>query len=143
MVIAPREFAGHVARRALARWSGNDALLGHDHDRFDPERSVLDALPLGVGYLDTDRRFRFVNASYAEIHHRAPTDFVGRHIADMLGPARYHGIRVHLDTAFAGTRATVDVVSTDDAGDVAHQLVHYVPDPAVDGKIRGVIVLVN
>lgn len=69
---------------------------------------------------------RFVNAWYAARHQRPRADFVGRHVAEILGPARYHDARPHLDAALAGTRTSFEVASTSDAGRVRHHTVQTV-----------------
>ena len=54
---------------------------------LDPEAllSILDAIPARLAYMDGRRRYRFVNAEYAQAVHARPEELLGRSAAQVLG----------------------------------------------------------
>jgi PAS domain S-box-containing protein len=61
---------------------------------------VTDALPVLVSYIDTERRYRFVNAEYERWFGALP--MVGRHMSDVLGASAYASVQGRVSRALAG-----------------------------------------
>ena len=82
-------------------------------------------------------KYRFVNQRYAALYKRQPSDVIGKHPKDVLGPdvfARSHG---NMRRAIAGETVTFDL----DLGDKTVEVVYYpdVPHPGVAQGFVGVI----
>ena len=62
--------------RVLGRLASSEQLL----------RLVTDTAPQLIYYIDSGRRYRFVNRPYAERYGLAPADIAGRHVAEVVTP---------------------------------------------------------
>jgi PAS domain S-box-containing protein len=105
-------------------------------------RLVIDGLPGMVFYVDRDKRYRFANRAAQEWFARPPQDFDGRKISDVLGESAFECGRERVDRALAGEEVEADLHNRypDRERDVH---VHYVPDRAPDGEIRGMVAFVR
>jgi PAS domain S-box-containing protein len=105
-------------------------------------RLVIDGLPGMVFYVDRDKRYRFANRAAQEWFARPPQDFDGRKISDVLGESAFECGRERVDRALAGEEVEADLHNRypDRERDVH---VHYVPDRAPDGEIRGMVSFVQ
>jgi PAS domain S-box-containing protein len=63
---------------------------------------ITDSLPLLVAYVDSDRRYRFVNRHYETWFGRPVHDFVGLSVAELVGASAYELVQEHIDAALAG-----------------------------------------
>ncbi len=105
---------------------------------------VIDGLPGLVSYLDRDLRYRFTNRGYAEWFGRSITAFRGKTAREALGEQIYPISLPYLERALRGE--TVEYEAT-------HQFrpehaprdvrIHYKPDQAADGSVRGIVVMVE
>lgn len=46
-------------------------------------RSVIEAMPIGLAYLDSTMAFKWVNTTWAKAFHLAPTDFLGKAYSEL------------------------------------------------------------
>jgi PAS domain S-box-containing protein len=105
-------------------------------------RLVIDALPGLVLYLDRDYRYRLVNRTAAEWFQRPPSDIVGHKVAEVLGEAIAKVVRERADRALAGEPVVFDgPIRYPDREREVH--LHYVPDRGPDGRVRGMVSLVQ
>jgi PAS domain S-box-containing protein len=107
----------------------------------DELRSVTDAVPLLISYVDRDQRYGFVNQAY-EVWFGRPRDQInGRLVADVLGPA-YGQVRPRLEEALAGARVSFESrMDYPDLG-LRDTQVDYVPRLDQQGAVIGVYVVV-
>jgi PAS domain S-box-containing protein len=117
------------AERALAR---SEAEL----------RTITDALPLMVGYVDRDLIFRFVNRYYEGAFGRPIDTIIGRHIRDLLGESQYQERLPLIARALAGEAVHCDTEVM--LADGVHRIMElrYMPRIADDGSVAGFHVLV-
>ena len=105
-------------------------------------RIISDSLPVLIAYATPDRCYRFNNRAYETWFGTSPESLAGRPMEDVLGPAAYAGVKVHLDRAFAGETARFRS-RLDYAGlgprDVSGTYVPHV----VDGQVHGIVILVE
>jgi PAS domain S-box-containing protein len=98
---------------------------------------VIDAMPMFISYVDTDRRFQFTNKIYQE---RYEENTEGRHIEEVLGEPAYRAISKYVDKALAGEtvsyEAEIPIQGTELFMDVT-----YIPDSAEDGRVKGFFVM--
>ncbi len=67
-------------------------------------RIVTDRAHVGLVVINSDRRYTFANAAYAEIFNLSSRDLLGKTVAEILPSVYYHHIRPRLDEAFTGKR---------------------------------------
>jgi PAS domain S-box-containing protein len=128
-----------AANEMVAQRRGHERAL-EESRRF--VRSIADALPLLILYLDRERRFRFANRLHREWTGLAEADVLGRHVGEVLVPGRYELIAPALEAAYRGEPRELDVTPPDQTGPLRHIHVHFLPDPEPDGTgLRGIIVL--
>jgi len=71
-------------------------------------RLITDAVPVLIGYLDADRRYRFVNQKYAEWFGAPAEPFLGRAFGEMLEPTLARRLLRHVDAALSGQSTHVE-----------------------------------
>ena len=67
-------------------------------------RTITDALPLRVAFVDTALRYAFVNAQFERVHGRRRHEIIGSFIADVIGKEAYERRRERIDRALKGKR---------------------------------------
>ncbi len=71
-------------------------------------RLITDTIPVLIGYLDADRRYRFVNQKYAEWFGVPAETFLGRAFGERLEPALAQRLRSQVDIALSGQSTHVE-----------------------------------
>src|SRR4030095_1909755 len=71
---------------------------------FSQILAVADALPIMIGFIDRDERYRFVNRALADWFERPRKDILGRRMNEMLGEEDYRARQPLVAAAFAGER---------------------------------------
>ena len=100
-------------------------------------RGITDNIPLLVGYIDRERRYRFNSRYYEAWLGRPLSEITGHTVAEVLGPEAWATMGAKLDQAFAGERVDYDLEFTDRAG-TRHVRGSYVPDIDESGQVVGV-----
>ncbi|TPG63795.1 sensor histidine kinase [Hymenobacter nivis] len=67
-------------------------------------RDITDALPVLIGYLDRDEKYRFASEAYRAWFHQDPTALLGQPIRQVAGEIAYQNIRGYVAQALAGER---------------------------------------
>lgn len=119
--------SGARAASALARAEASEERL----------RRITDNIPLMVGYIDRERRYRFNSRYYETWSGRPLAEITGRTVAEVLGPIVYAQVAPNLERAFAGERVDYDVEVPGPDG-VRYVRGSYIPDRGPDGSIAGV-----
>jgi PAS domain S-box-containing protein len=117
--------------------------LGGETFDFSAMLAIADILPVMVGYLDRDLRYRFVNKPLAEWIDLPRSQILGHPIADVVGDDGFAARQPLLEQALAGERSFF--ASTFDhptRGEVAIQT-DYVPWADPGGQVRGIIILLQ
>jgi PAS domain S-box-containing protein len=106
-------------------------------------RTITDALPVLISYIDTDQRYRFANHAYEEWFGQPRSEIIGRRVKDILGPAAYQTIAAHIEAVLAGRPVTFEHVRH--YKHVEPRVVYgtYVPDIALDGRVLGFFALIT
>lgn len=100
-------------------------------------RGITDNIPLLVGYIDRERRYRFNSRYYETWLGRPLSEITGHTVAEVLGPEAWAIMGAKLEQAFAGERADYDLEFTDRTG-TRHVRGSYVPDIDESGQVVGV-----
>ena len=101
---------------------------------------INDGLPALIGQLDTELRFRYMNAHYRRILGEASAKAaIGRTFAEVMGEAVYEHRKPYFDRALQGERVSFD--ATIDTLGGTRLLSHvYTPEIGADGRVHGVFV---
>jgi diguanylate cyclase (GGDEF)-like protein/PAS domain S-box-containing protein len=103
-------------------------------------RTIADNLPVLIGYVDADERYRFVNKTYESWFGGSAPDYVGRTLREVMGEEDYFARKPDIDAALAG-----EVVSSErrTRSHLREQYAHFtfLPHQDADGKVLGFHVL--
>ncbi len=104
---------------------------------------IVDAVPVLISYVDSRGRFQMVNGRHEEWFGVDREELQGRSVRDVLGEAAWVRVEPHLGKALAGEAVWFEDQLTFRVGEARHVHVEYVPDHAPDGRVRGVVALVQ
>ena len=124
-----REVAERTARldAALQRAEASERFL----------REMSDRIPLRVSYLDTGRRYQFVNEAHCQRFGRSREEIVGRTREEIIGQPTPADVLAHIDAALAGQPQRYEFVEDLGQGRAVIEA-HIIPDRCEDGTVRGV-----
>ena len=105
-------------------------------------RSIADALPLLISYVDKEQRFRFVNQQYEIWFGRPLEDILGRTLSEVMGPAMYEQRRSFIERALAGEFLSYEVGFDRPIGAAVTEVVH-VPHRDDAGRVVGFYAVVR
>ncbi|RDV14508.1 PAS domain S-box protein [Pontibacter diazotrophicus] len=103
---------------------------------------ITDALPVLIGYLDKEEKYRFANKAYEAWFNQKPEELLGRPVREVVGEKAYQGVKVYIERALAGERLDFESRMPYREDFVKHIRTSYVPDFR-DGKVAGFYTLVN
>ncbi len=105
-------------------------------------RLITDSLPVLIGYLDKEEKYRFANQAYREWFNTEPANLLGKPVRQIIGAAAYKGVKNYINRALSGERLDFEATMPYRENFVKHIRTSYVPD-IKDGKVRGFYTLVN
>jgi len=120
-------------------FSGFIALLrGRERDE-SRRRLMMDALPLGVAYVDRHRKYAYANAQYAEACGLSADEIVGRPMPQLYVPATFEDIRHRYAGVWHGERLSLQTRMPLKSGNGPRDLqFDLIPDTTADGSVMGV-----
>jgi len=68
----------------------------------DAMRVILDAADIPINYCSADRKFLFVNRTYAAWYGKTPEEIIGKSLVDLLGEEGHETIRPYYERALKG-----------------------------------------
>ncbi len=104
-------------------------------------RLYTDNIPVSVAYLDTARRYVFVNKTFLEVRGKRFEEVVGHTSAEVLGQAAADELEDMSSRVLAGETATYERQMTLPTGEKRWILGRAVPDRGPDGLVRGMYVV--
>ncbi|PKV76017.1 PAS domain-containing sensor histidine kinase [Pontibacter ramchanderi] len=105
-------------------------------------RLITDALPVLIGYLDKEEKYRFTNKAYEAWFPGKASDLLGRAVRDIVGEKAYSGVKQYIDRALAGERLDFESRMPYREDFVKYIQTSYVPDIR-DGEVAGFYTLVQ
>ncbi|HET9208605.1 MAG TPA: ATP-binding protein, partial [Burkholderiaceae bacterium] len=99
-------------------------------------RTIADNLPGRIVYWDRDMRCLFANRFYCEWFGFRREDIVGRTVGEIFPATRWRPVEPQIQAVLAGEPQLFEREETDQKGNPATTLVHFLPDLA-DGQVRG------
>ncbi len=104
-------------------------------------RTVTDAFPALISYVDRDLRYRFVNATYERWLGVPAARILGQRAPEMLGEEALAVRRDSAERALAGETVTYEAELPFPDGQTRHIDFTYVPDVDENGDVRGFFAL--
>ncbi len=104
-------------------------------------RSIADAMPALVAYVDQDLRYRFANAEYRSWFDTGPEGVTGKHVREVLGETVAAQVMPHVQRALAGEDVRFETQAQYRHGSRWIDA-HYVPHRDEHGQVLGLFVLV-
>jgi diguanylate cyclase (GGDEF)-like protein/PAS domain S-box-containing protein len=104
-------------------------------------RLFTDNIPVAVAYLDTQRRYVFVNRTFADMRGMTREEIVGRTTAEVLGEAAAAELRPLVQRVLAGETTTDERERVMPSGEKRWIQGRTVPDRGPDGTVRGMYVV--
>lgn len=106
-------------------------------------RTITDAVPALIGYVDSDGVYRLNNRSYETWFGYRREEMTGQPISRVLGPAAWEKVRPRLERALAGEEVQYEDRLPYAGGGSRWVQVAYTPDRDAEGRVRGVVILVT
>lgn len=106
-------------------------------------RTITDALPVLISYIDRDLIYRFANSAYQDWFGRSPDDIVGCHLREVLGEHSYAERLPLIERAMAGEPIVSEGRLTHRDGSFHRADIRYLPRVGDDGEVLGIHVLVS
>ena len=128
-----------VERAAVAQGLPN---LGVSFD-FSQILAVADALPIMIGFIDREERYRFVNRALADWFELPRREILGRALNEMLGEEDFRARQPLVAAAFAGERQWFAADFHHPTRGLLAVQADYVPQMDSRGNVVGMILLVQ
>ena len=101
-------------------------------------RTITDAMPALISYVDVEERYQFVNKAYAGLVSRPVEAIVGRHMAEVLAPELYARREAFVERALKGEHVEFETeITTEGMLPPRFAQVSFVPHIGEDGQILG------
>ncbi len=100
-------------------------------------RTLADGFPGLFCYVDCGYVVRFISTRYAEHFGQPREQLVDRHLADLIGQARFLAGKAIYDAALAGRSHSFEDTRRMPDGSPRHYAITYHPDRDVRGEVRG------
>lgn len=116
----------------------NGPAASHRTRRINPFSAVVaDALPLLIGYIDWEQRYRFVNLAYEQWFDLKRGDIEGRTLSEILDEETYARVAPNALRALAGETLRYDSILSFRQAEPREIEALYVPDVGADGAVAG------
>lgn len=99
-------------------------------------RTVADAIPALIAYIDRDLRYRFSNEHFRTLLGHDPRNMLGKTVFEVLGPEFAASLARHGETALRGQRVHYEREGLHN-GVMRQMMGDLVPDIAADGSVAG------
>ncbi|MCQ4321522.1 PAS domain-containing protein [Stutzerimonas stutzeri] len=104
-------------------------------------RLITDALPVLIGYVDRDERYRFSNRHYENWFGQTPESLYGKHLPEVIGEQAYSIRRPQIKDALAGKEVLFEASMPHRDGQLRQASMHYLPRRDGEGQVLGFFVL--
>jgi len=106
-------------------------------------RFITDHAPVMIAQCDKEKRYTFVNQSYAEIFGMQPHELNGKYAKDILGDQAFADASPHMDIALSGRDSVYDLKLPTTATGPNVVSVHYSPERDDSGRVVGFIAAIS
>lgn len=106
-------------------------------------RSMADALPVCISFIDSEVRYRFNNSTYEEWFRVTRSRLAGQKMENVLGAEAYRTIKGYVDQALAGVATHFEMEVPYETAGARHVEVDYVPHFGRQGSVLGFFALIQ
>lgn len=113
---------------------------------YDPavHEIILDSLQERVAVFDLDYRYIYCNRRNAEFHNKRPSDFIGRHLLDMIDHHRFQTrAKPRIDQCFGGARLSYTYEAADAHGRMFEINCRMTPLKGPGNAIAGAVLILG
>ncbi|NBF06232.1 PAS domain-containing protein [Pseudomonas sp. Fl5BN2] len=103
---------------------------------------IINAMPVLIGYVDRDERFRLNNSAYLDWYGLTPQELYGKTIREVLGDEIYATRAENIAAALTGKPCSFEANSPHRDGRPRYALMKYLPRYGGDGAINGFYIFV-
>ncbi|MRJ23249.1 PAS domain S-box protein [Pseudomonas haemolytica] len=103
---------------------------------------IINAMPVLIGYVDHQQRFRLNNSAYLDWYGKTPQELYGKTIREVLGDEIYAGRADKISAALNGKACSFMTVTPHRDGRPRHALMKYLPRFSNDGSVNGFYIFV-
>ena len=103
---------------------------------------IINAMPVLIGYVDHEQRFRLNNSAYLEWYGMTPQELYGKTIREVLGEEVYAGREDKIAAALRGKACSFMTVTPHRDGRARHALMKYLPRFSNEGSVNGFYIFV-
>ena len=106
-------------------------------------RLISDSLPLNVAYIDHERRYRYVNRSFADWAGRPAEEIIGCEVHEIVGETLYNAVREQIEAALRGELVAYERESIGADGRRVCYYSRLVPKRAEGNRVQGYYALIE
>ncbi|WP_419793531.1 PAS domain-containing protein [Pseudomonas palleroniana] len=103
---------------------------------------IINAMPVLIGYVDHEERFRLNNSAYLDWYGLTPQELYGKSIREVLGDEVYAGRADKIAAALKGKACSFLTITPHRDGRARHALMKYLPRFSNDGSVNGFYIFV-
>ena len=103
---------------------------------------IINAMPVLIGYVDHEQRFRLNNSAYLDWYGMTPQELYGKSIREVLGDEVYAGREHQIAAALKGKACSFMTITPHRDGRPRHALMKYLPRFSNDGSVNGFYIFV-
>jgi len=119
---------------------------GRLDEGYDPslQELVLDSIPERVAVIGLDYRYIYCNRRNAEFHNKQPSDFIGKHMLDVIDQKRFQSrAKPRIDQCFGGARISYSYEVPDAHGRLFEVHCRMTPLTGPDNVVSGAVLVLN
>lgn len=105
-------------------------------------RLITNAMPVLIGYLDKDEKYRFANQAYENWFNQNPEELIGHPVREIVGNKAYLGVKKYIERAKKGERVDFEAKMPYRDDFKRHIKTSYIPD-IQNGNVLGFFTLVT
>ncbi|WP_374827464.1 PAS domain S-box protein [Aerosakkonema sp. BLCC-F183] len=134
-----RQLLAGVAIDVTDRIRAEEALRRREQEL----RSIADAVPALIAYVDTEKRYRFNNRSYEQWFAIPPSEIYGKYLWEIMGESAYEQIRPYVEQVLSGQSVSFENQIIYKNVGMRSVSVSYIPQFDRHGNVDGFVALVN
>ena len=105
-------------------------------------RSIADALPVLIAFVDRSYTYHFANQAYEDWFYLSPSEVIGRTIPSLIGDEQFELRRAQLERALAGKETRFELAWPRRDGRARVAEIRYMPRRRADGRVDGIYIFV-
>ncbi len=120
----------------------DDMMLRQNLERQERQlRLFTDNIPEAIAYLDTERRYKFINNTFLELQGKSRHEVVGKTSGEVLGEAAAHLASPYVERALQGETVSYERLVKLANGAERWMRIRTVPDLGTDNAVQGIYVV--